>query len=594
MFTPDQKSINELFIESVEYTIPDYQRPYSWESIGKTNKNNQVNAMWDDLFEYFESGDKNPYFFGSILLVGSDNDKNFKVIDGQQRLTTLILLFAAIKCFIKNVNVDSIEVSSYLPKAESSLDLLIFNEDYTGFIASRKLKIARNMGFDYDSILERAVKCDVLDSIPQVKVNIEQKKIIDRYFKNRDFFIEKLNEKFTIPATNILTLEYFMRLNDFIKTLQRKIRIVRIIADSEDIAFKIFEILNNRGLPLSNKDLFRNFFINQYTILKQSDEHRYKNLDINEKWYGLENSDYFNEEFLGRFVESSQGSQQKSSAFNDLKKIYENNIDVTIEYSKIEILHHQLSEYLTYYEILSNFELIEDKEIRYRVAFLMNAGNERYAINLLLALFKHFQYKGEENEKINRFLINYERYIINTLLRPNLRFSNQYIYQTISFLNQNEFEKAFLVFDNFNDYENGNYFYLNTQDLDNDTAKLLLSKYLWYQERKSEQDVVSQVYRFKDATLEHIIPQNPEKETNWTTDFSDDFRKKFTYKLGNMTLLTKSMNSSAKNRDYNIKLNTYRKTVLPLTKDLPNTIDEDFIKKRHEIIINEILEDLKY
>jgi hypothetical protein len=122
---------------------------------------------------------------------------------------------------------------------------------------------------------------------------------------------------------------------------------------------------------------------------------------------------------------------------------------------------------------------------------------------------------------------------------------------------------------------------------------LLISKYVWYLQINSANDIISQTLHYDKATLEHIIPQSIEKERNWLRYFSEDFRKAFTYRLGNMTLLNLSLNAGAGNHDYSKKKEYYEKTKLAFTKDIiKNTITEDDIEKRHLKITKGILEDL--
>lgn len=590
MFRPEQKNLIEIFQSDMQYIIPEYQRPYSWDCIGKSNKNNQVNLMWDDLFEYFESKGENPYFFGSMVLIGKEEDRNFAVVDGQQRLTTLVLFFAAIKCFLQKVKTEDDHIKNFTKEADTIIENLIFNKKIFGVISiNKKLKIERNFGFDYDLILESAVNCG--NKSAQEELSIEQTAIVNRYFNNRNFFEEKLFEHFSVKGT--LDLFNADRLNNFIALIQYKVTIVRILAEEQDVAFKIFEILNNRGLPLSNKDLFRNFLIKEFATLKQRNEQKFLNLNPNQKWIELEKTGYLSDEFISRFVENKRGGQQKYSAFNDLLELYEKKYTATLNQSKIELLYQDIQTYLSYFELINNELLIESKEIRSRVAFLMNAGNERYAENLLLALFNATNYKGEEHDFINKFLINYELFILKTMLKTDVRFSNAPIYTAINYLNDLKLQEAYNVFDLMNDYESTIAYIINTQNLNNETAKILLSKYYWWQERNAEQDVVSQQFHFDKATLEHIIPQQPEQNTNWLKDFSKEFRNDFTYKLGNMTLLTQKMNSAAKNYDYSKKIMIYKKTLLTMTSSLPDVITENTIRERHNEIVNGILEDLK-
>ena len=78
-FTPEQKVLNDLFGSDLTYIIPSYQRPYSWSSKGKSDKDNQVNTMWQDLIEHFENDASKIYFMGSMVLTGDSSKREFEV-----------------------------------------------------------------------------------------------------------------------------------------------------------------------------------------------------------------------------------------------------------------------------------------------------------------------------------------------------------------------------------------------------------------------------------------------------------------------------------------------------------------------------------
>ena len=92
----DQKTVKELFSnKKTDFLIPDYQRPYAWTEI-------ECATLWDDIFTFafpdndysrFDS-DNDEYFLGPIVTFKNDDGK-LEVIDGQQRLTTLMLLLRA-------------------------------------------------------------------------------------------------------------------------------------------------------------------------------------------------------------------------------------------------------------------------------------------------------------------------------------------------------------------------------------------------------------------------------------------------------------------------------------------------------------------
>src|SRR3989304_6903439 len=96
IFKPDAKTIVKIFSDADSYyQVPDYQRPYSWED-------EQIEQLWDDLNSAIESGDES-YFLGPMILIKTKD--GFDVVDGQQRLTTLTILF----CVIRDLYKDELE-----------------------------------------------------------------------------------------------------------------------------------------------------------------------------------------------------------------------------------------------------------------------------------------------------------------------------------------------------------------------------------------------------------------------------------------------------------------------------------------------------
>ena len=103
----EEKSISEIFADNNSYEIPNYQRPYSW------NQDN-VSDLVNDINDAFENGVKE-YFIGSIITIEKDVKKQFEVVDGQQRLTTITLIFSALRNLItKAISALSAIFVSYL------------------------------------------------------------------------------------------------------------------------------------------------------------------------------------------------------------------------------------------------------------------------------------------------------------------------------------------------------------------------------------------------------------------------------------------------------------------------------------------------
>lgn len=557
-FTTTHSSVEELFGADKTYSIPAYQRPYSWQAIGKTDQNNQVNKMWDDLWGFFTQNDKDTeYFFGSMVVIQQKEARVFEVVDGQQRLTTLALLFAAMRCFIDTHCTDP-QLAAFRDDSLSTLRKLLYNFMGVTLVQTLKVKIQRMTGFDYNEVLERAVRCEASSKV----TNPQFMNIAERYFQNREYLRSKLESTFLTDG--VFTIANAEQFNQFFSFLYVRVAIVLITTTSFDTAYMIFETLNNRGLPLSPLDLMRNFFLEQ---LSEAGEK-----DAPALWTSLE-KESLTEDFMGRWVESWRGPQ-RASVFNDFKYIYEHD-DAFKDLpgkSGAHRLFETIRRDLQYYGFLAEpWERVTDRIIRNKIRFLRVAGNERYSMNVMFALLRECDYQGGSHDIVLAFLRRYQRWMVSVLLSPGIRFSNSKIYEAIALIRRHEVNKASDLFELTPDDKAKLVTYLNDSIRDNGLAKLLLAEYVWHEE-SLHADVVEQELRWPAASLEHIIPQKVEPNSNWANDFPETFRKEYTYRLGNMTLLTAKMNSAAKNQDFAKKQNHYKKTLLPLTRDLTQIV----------------------
>lgn len=582
MFTAEYKLLNDLFGNDIKYKIPSYQRPYSWECLGKSDKNNQINRFWIDLIDHFDARDPNPYFMGSMVFIGKEEQRDFEVIDGQQRLTSFLILLVSVKCFLSDLReknqYEDESINQFIINAIDVLDNFLFNKILFGVATKeKKVRIEHNEGFNFDKILKDVMECKIEPNY--FDANEEEKEICKRYFDNRLYFIERLKEKFT--QNEWLTFQKAEELNYFIDFLKNKIAIIRVLTEKFEMAYQIFEILNNRGLQLSNKDLVRNFLISEHFIVFQNKQVKEPKILANEKWHHLNNIYQFDNEFITRFVESYTGKAQKYSAFNNLKLIYENYQNSSIELSKIESFYQIIENYLLTYTKIVRIDF-QDKEIYARLQFLLNTDNLTYSLDVLMALLVNFK----DEKEISEFIKTYERFICYQMLGPSKRFSVTPIFNSIEALNQKNFEAARSFFElqpnELKVFEN----LFNLDFKDNDLAKLFISRYFWFSNLVTS-DVLEVNLNYHDATLEHIMPQNPAMDTNWIKDFSKSERTKWTYKLGNMTLLTKKINSKLKNADFELKKKLgYQDAIFPLTRDLAKVekMDIAFFEKRQDNI----------
>lgn len=253
----DQQTIKELFSNKrSDFLIPDYQRPYAWEET-------ECQTLWDDIFTFafpendyslFKS-DEDEYFLGPIVTFKNEAGK-LEIIDGQQRLTTLMLLLRAFFSKFGNMkDTNSISTSDDIAKC-------IWKTDEFGNPDKNKLKIDSEVSSDDD-------KEEFLTILKTGQTTPEQK---SRYAKTYRFFQDRINEFLqTFPT-------YFAYLPT--RILNNCI-LLPIEAESQDTALRIFSTLNDRGKPLSDTDIFKAQFYKFYSDMNRKDEfiQRWKELE---------------------------------------------------------------------------------------------------------------------------------------------------------------------------------------------------------------------------------------------------------------------------------------------------------------------------
>lgn len=584
VFTPEHKPLDQIFSSGSTYRIPSYQRPYSWESLGRSDRDSQVIQMWKDLWDFFTKNKDNnkEYFLGSMVIIADPTRvRTFQVIDGQQRLTTLLLLFAAMRCLLlEQKNNASPEMHPWYSQAIQTIERFLFNQEGRGLVKNLKLKIERTTRVDYNIILDAAVHCRSIEEINKIPQKF--KIIAERYFRNHKYLLEQLKRELLNKSNQNLDIHGQEIFDQFFQFLERRVAIVQIMTTEFDTAWGIFEILNNRGLPLSNLDLLRNF------VLQELSEAGHE--DSDSRWESLEKNYDLSEEFGSRWAESRIAQSLRGSAFNEIKRLYEEHYasDIVTGRKKIDVFVEDFERNLSWYNRWLNADRtdqISDRVIRNILSFIKLLGNDRYNANLVLSLFRCCNYEGSSDPRVLAFLSTYQTYAINVYLLGNR--SADSIYTAIRAFNANDIEKARNLFILNEEERKKLHQYFDSPIPDNESAKRLLIAYIWHQEEQVN-DVVTQQLNVEKCTLEHIIPQTPEQGSNWLIDFSEDFRSNFTYRIGNMTLLTQSRNSANKNFDFSRKRKIYEKANLRMTLDVAreSRLTQQFFDSRQTELVS--------
>lgn len=226
--------------------IPDYQRPYAWGE-------NECRTLWEDIFSFAipdegktEFDSNSEYFLGPIVTFMNDNDK-MEVIDGQQRLTTLMLLLRAFYSKFGHMQ-DKASVST-----KQNIEKCLWKTDEFGEPDVTELKIDSEVATDND-------KNEFLNIL---RTGVADKEMKSKYACNFRFFQESIDDFLHKYPT------YFAYLPT---RIMNNCILLPIEAESQDTALSIFSTLNDRGKPLSDADIFKAQFYKYFSKLGKKDE----------------------------------------------------------------------------------------------------------------------------------------------------------------------------------------------------------------------------------------------------------------------------------------------------------------------------------
>ncbi|MBR0151565.1 MAG: DUF262 domain-containing protein [Synergistaceae bacterium] len=397
----EQKTILALLSDKSSYfLIPDYQRPYAWEE-------NECATLWNDIHsfalpdnDYSKFNENDVYFLGPIVLF-TNSDGKLEVIDGQQRLTTLMLLLRAFYRAYGNDMQDSKSIT-----VKNWLEQCLWKTDEFGEPDKSALKIESETATDNDkgefvSILLEGDASDKLKS---------------RYAENYRFFQEKIND------FKVRTPDYFSHLP--VRILRNCI-LLPIHASTQDAALRIFSTLNDRGKPLSDSDIFKAQLYRAFSGDGKKDE-------FIEEWKQLENvcgkifrfdSDNPMDEIFTRYMYFARAKRGiKISTLEGLRKFYESD-----NYSLLRKYHERtFSNLITLAEFWNDIANQDGTKFSDRVLrrlFVLNYAPNRMWTYITSVYFLHNRDSEGllDDERFYTFLNRITAFIwAFTILRPGV------------------------------------------------------------------------------------------------------------------------------------------------------------------------------
>ncbi|MCQ2850593.1 DUF262 domain-containing protein [Helicobacter pylori] len=513
--------------EELYYQIPIYQRPYQW-----TKEN--CEKLLDDLFFNYEDDRESDYFCGSLVLVKFDpNSKTetYDIVDGQQRLSTFILL-AKVLSDLYNDYLSDPKYLKYLERLQEG-----WKDRHTERKRLSFNTIGSNAEDDFAYALEH-----FNDS--QASKNKNNK---NNYLKNaiclKDYLIKKEIEN----------------IDSFIEWLYSNVKFITIICPNIDKALRIFDVLNARGLPLNATDIFKGELLKE--LAKEEDQKK-----LVSRWNALSqkcsDNDLTMETLFSWYLtylesKTSKGKMQKRLVtwFNNLNK-------TPLEYLKgVEDFHN------AYCEIL---------EMQDRHAHLLSYKDDDYLYVILCTSILH-HYSDQDIEALKELLVKfyYQDWVAgqtksprsqtccNIIIALKEKKSVRYIASIVKkYLDDKNITQHFK--ENLEDDHLCTKFYYTGTPKKNSWVKpiLILVEYFMSDDPKPKR-----IQMDKNLHVEHILPQNPDLSSQWVKDFSEEERGLYTHSLANLTLLGGKKNAQASNLDFKEKKEIYMGNAVKLGKD---------------------------
>ena len=535
-----------LLLENVlkkgQFIIPEYQREYDW-----TDEN------LDEFLGDIKDTEEENYFIGHMVCEGNFNGSKFKVIDGQQRITTITIMLSVLRDIFFEKGLQNLSNGLH--------DNYIFakDKDYNEYV-----------------ILDNQMPYPILQSYVQSKVND----------KNKELKPEKSGEKKIIKAYDKfyktwkdLSEEKLKFLRDTILNLE----IIFVAVDDEVDAFTIFETLNAKGKDLTPLDLIKNQVFKNYN--KQSHLN-----EPNDSWKKIiENTKDKNMKFLNYFWSSKYKKVSDRRIYKEFIKESKKE-----EFNYNDFVQDLLSNSKFYRQIIAPNLGDWKQEGEFRVYFSLSAiqiFNIQVANSVLISLIREYNNKTISLKYLIKALSAIEKFhFINNAVIGGRSSGLDTMYSKISreiYIAQDKHSKHNIIdimikklkeklpsIEQFESKIDSRLYFSSLNTKQKKLVQYVLKK-IEYEKQNYNVDLIN-------ISLEHIYPEKFDK--NWSK-----IEPNYIQNIGNLVLLDTDINSLIGNKSYNDKKSIIiDKSTLITTKEVfekhENWTKEDIKDRRNELI----------
>lgn len=616
------KTIREILnTGSYHYVVPDFQRPYSWNTTGSQRQ--QVIDLWDDLMDIIESKNRDFHFMGAMIFAKKPGDAKTRIIiDGQQRLLTLTIIFAAmrdvifeiistnrradpkIKDYLERLALRSIHeriIAGFDETSGEEIPLIDPHPDDRDFFLNF---IVRYRGANGDYLLFREKKREwqrLRGSNDVMPSHVKMWKAYEYSYRQIRKLLFRENRRRTRDLQEIKD-----QLQNLFSILMDSLQVIATQAKNEEDAHVIFETLNDRGVELTVTDLIRNYIFSKATTPELRDH-------IRNQWEQIKNNTMGKmDTFLRYYYMIFNGKARKKGLYKQLKDL----LEPKIQKQGVRETLNELVWYSRVYRILMDppEKVSKKSQIDMKIISLL-LEHKIFGVqqDLPLLMVAYRLYENNQKEEFAKILEFTNSVIVRYLkLLSNSPSSLEKLYGGLAYelntLIESGGYQSFEIFirQQISEKESLKEFLDTIQN--DDLIKSQLKQSPITPERAKE-ILIALTNREKgiiadpnEVSLEHILPQNPSEDWiraifgNTVTDKEIIEKQKelelYINNIGNLTLISIEDNRHIGNALYSEKIKHYLSSAYPLTKEIPQKYprwDINAIMDRAEELSEKIL-----
>lgn len=540
-----ESKIIDILTENKKYVVPSYQRPYSWD---KSNTEQLIEDIYNSFCQENEE-----YFIGTLICIHK-GDYTYEIVDGQQRLTTLSLIFAKMKDLI-----------SQNKRAKENLQKRVLPiDDFSDKPQEPRLKV-RGKEYDlyYNYILQG--NSDFLPDSP----TSTQKLFIENFKTIEEYLLSKADDE--------------VILCNLAKYILERVYVVFVQTDDFTSSFRLFNVLNTRGMPLAASNLIKNSLFEMAEDSGEGHEKVEEYWDKIEDTIGVENMDKFL--MLNRLSQKKDRDRAVKNLVDEyadlLKNVYSNKvIKFTVDLLKSAV----------------NYQRVRDLEFEDMGLFKVFSSLSRLSdewVPPILAFINRMDKDGAITKKqFKEFVQIFEKCYMHGWFKKQVRGKREMVcFSALVAINTGkQFQE---IIDVVKDHADNVGFIAS---LDDDIYEPspnrvnFLKAVLLRMDQEMQDDSVYKTYHGR-ITIEHVLPQRSLNEY-WRERFTDKEHAEWLHKLGNLALISGTRNSEAQNSSFDKKKEVYKKNnkkvSFDITKDLCDYEEWNLssISGRHQSLVD--------